>query len=67
VENYDRGFYTGVFGYFDGQNLDSCVMIRFIEKENGEYFYKSGGGITVYSNPESEYEELINKIYVPVH
>ncbi len=67
VENYDRGYYTGVFGYFDGRNLDSCVMIRFIEKQNGEYFYKSGGGITVYSNPESEYEELINKIYVPVH
>ncbi len=67
VENYERGYYTGVFGYFDGRNLDSCVMIRFIEKHNGEYFYKSGGGITVYSNPESEYEELINKIYVPVY
>ena len=67
VENYNRGYYTGVFGYFDGKDLDSCVMIRFIEEINGEYFYKSGGGITVYSNPESEYEELINKIYVPVH
>jgi len=67
VENYGRGYYTGVFGYFDGKNLDSCVMIRFIEKQNDEYFYKSGGGITVYSNPESEYEELINKIYVPFH
>ena len=31
VENYQRGYYTGIFGYFDGRNLDSCVMIRFIE------------------------------------
>src|SRR5690606_39026865 len=31
AENYERGFYTGVFGVFDGENLDSAVMIRFIE------------------------------------
>jgi len=41
-------------------------MIRFIENINGEYYYKAGGGITVYSNVESEYEELKNKIYVPI-
>jgi len=64
-EGYDRGYYTGVFGYFDGAKLDSGVMIRFIEKINGQLFYKSGGGITVYSNPESEYQELIDKVYVP--
>ena len=28
---YDRDFYTGIFGIFDGENLDSAVMIRFIE------------------------------------
>ena len=67
VEGYNRGYYTGVFGYFDGKNLDSCVMIRFIEKINGTMFYKSGGGITVYSDPHSEYNELIDKIYVPVN
>ena len=32
VENYDREFFTGIFGIFDGQNLDSAVMIRFIQK-----------------------------------
>ncbi|KFC24260.1 aminobenzoate synthetase [Chryseobacterium sp. FH1] len=67
AEKYDRGFYTGIAGYFDGKNLDSCVMIRFIEKENGKLFFKSGGGITHQSDLESEYEEMKNKIYVPIY
>ncbi len=65
VENYSRGFYTGVFGIFDGKNVDSAVAIRFIEKENGEVWYKSGGGITHNSNVKEEYVELIKKIYIP--
>ncbi|HRN00378.1 MAG TPA: aminodeoxychorismate synthase component I, partial [Aliarcobacter cryaerophilus] len=46
IENYDRGFYSGIFGIFDGINLQSFVLIRFIENINNELFYKSGGGIT---------------------
>lgn len=65
-EIYVRGFYTGVFGYFDGSSLDSGVMIRFIEKTKDGLIYKSGGGITSMSNPESEYQELIDKVYVPI-
>ena len=67
AENYTRGFYTGVSGWFDGRNLDSCVMIRFIEKENGKLFFKSGGGITHLSKFADEYTEMQNKIYVPIH
>ena len=66
AENYERGYYTGVFGIYDGKKLDSGVMIRFIENCNGELFYKSGGGITVFSVPKKEYQELIDKVYVPV-
>ena len=66
IENYNRKFYTGVFGIFDGENLYSAVMIRFIEKEKGKLYYKSGGGITIDSNAKSEYEELIDKIYLPL-
>ena len=66
AENYNRGYYTGVFGFFDGRNLDSAVMIRFIEKTNNEYYFKSGGGITFMSDPFSEYQELIDKVYVPI-
>jgi len=65
VEDYDRGFYTGVFGLFDGATLRSGVMIRFIEKENDRLFYKSGGGITIDSDAKSEHDELIDKIYLP--
>jgi len=65
TENYDRGFYTGVFGVFDGTSLRSGVMIRFIEKEGDALLYKSGGGITIDSDAQSEYEELIDKIYLP--
>ncbi|SDF90433.1 aminodeoxychorismate synthase, subunit I [Epilithonimonas hungarica] len=67
AEQYNRGFYTGIAGYFDGKNLDSCVMIRFIEKENDKFFFKSGGGITHQSGLISEYEEMKNKIYVPIY
>lgn len=65
AENYKRGFYTGIAGIFDGKELDSCVMIRFIEKDQGKLFYRSGGGITSKSIAEKEYQELINKIYIP--
>lgn len=65
TEGYERGYYTGIFGYFDGQKLDSGVMIRFIEKTPEGLIYKSGGGITSFSKMESEYREMIDKVYVP--
>lgn len=65
VEKCDRGYYTGIFGIFDGNKLDIGVMIRFIEKRNNNYIFRSGGGITSLSSPETEYREMIDKIYVP--
>ncbi len=67
AEGYERGYYTGVCGWFDGKNTDSCVMIRFIEKEGDALYFKSGGGITHMSRLEDEYQEMKNKIYVPIH
>jgi para-aminobenzoate synthetase component I len=66
AEKEKRGFYTGVFGYFNGLSLDSGVMIRFIETDGEKYFYRSGGGITTQSVVTSEYQEAIDKVYVPV-
>jgi len=66
-EIYDRGYYSGVFGIFDGTDLQSAVMIRFIEKKDEKFIFKSGGGITSMSNPEEEYQELIDKVYVPIY
>jgi para-aminobenzoate synthetase component 1 len=63
---YTRHFYTGVCGYFDGENLDTGVMIRYVERVGEGLYFKSGGGITTQSTLESEYNELIQKIYVPI-
>lgn len=65
VEAYKRAYYTGVAGVFQNGILDSFVLIRFIEKNGDSYFYKSGGGITKFSDAQSEYNELKQKIYVP--
>ncbi len=64
IENYERGFFTGVFGYYDGKSFDSAVMIRFIEKQRNSYVYKSGGGITLDSDVCLEYEEMKDKVYI---
>ena len=63
IEGTDRGYYTGIAGYFDGVDLDSCVLIRYLGADN---IYHSGGGITFQSDMASEYQEMINKVYVPV-
>jgi para-aminobenzoate synthetase component 1 len=64
AEGEDRGYYTGVAGYFDGRELDSCVLIRFMEAGG---VYRSGGGITSRSRLENEYREMVDKVYVPLH
>lgn len=65
AEKQKRGYYTGVGGYFDGMSLNSFVLIRFIEQDNGELYFRSGGGITAMSNPEKEYGEMLQKVYLP--
>lgn len=66
TEPHKRGYYTGIFGIFDGRNLDSCVLIRYLEQNGDELIFKSGGGITFLSDCQSEYNELIQKVYVPI-
>ena len=66
IEPEPRQFYTGVFGVFDGKSLDSAVMIRMIEVRADGYFYRSGGGITYQSTAQQEYQEMIDKVYVPI-
>ena len=61
-----RGYYTGGVGLYDGEQLNSGVMIRFIERVDDQYFYRSGGGITARSTLAAEYQELCDKIYVPI-
>lgn len=65
TEQYERGYYTGIVGYFDGETFESAVMIRYIENQDGNLVFKSGGGITAQSQAENEYQELIDKVYLP--
>ncbi len=67
AEQYARGFYTGAVGVFDGEALDAGVLIRFVEQNGSRFFFKSGGGITIYSNEAAEYQELLDKVYVPLY
>lgn len=90
TETYHRGFYTGIFGFFDGRTLLSAVTIRYYElnrknissilmtqnagpgcsddssPDRPNMVYKSGGGITALSDAESEYDEMLKKVYVPL-
>ncbi|MCP9235076.1 aminodeoxychorismate synthase component I [Lewinella sp. JB7] len=65
AEGRDRGYYCGIAGYFDGRRLDTCVLIRYIERVGDRYFFRSGGGITARSRAEEEYRELNDKIRIP--
>ena len=68
AETYERGFYTGVMGYFDGNSLNSAVMIRFLEQQaDGSLIFKSGGGITSQSDLDSEYNDMKQNVYVPIY
>lgn len=67
AENYQRGYFTGIFGQWNGEKLDSAVAIRYIEKDNKGLLFKSGGGITFQSKWENEYDEMLKKVYVPIY
>jgi len=66
IEAYSRGYYTGVVGIFNGKDLDCGVMIRYMERTDHGLVFKSGGGITSFSDINMEYQEMIDKVYVPI-
>jgi para-aminobenzoate synthetase component 1 len=64
LEPTKRGLYSGTVGYFNPEgNFDFNVVIRSIfynsDTRNGSY--QVGGGITIYSDPENEYDECLLK------
>lgn len=65
-EGRERGYFTGIFGIYENKSLDSAVNIRFIEKTQTGFQFRSGGGITAKSHMEEEYREMIHKVYVPL-
>ena len=65
AEGYDRGFHTGVMGIYNNGELNSAVMIRFLENDGIGTYFKAGGGITSKSDCRKEYEEVLQKVYLP--
>jgi len=67
AEGQARGYYCGIGGYFDGEQLDTCVLIRLIEERaDGSLYFRSGGGITARSSWRDEYAELRSKVRIPL-
>ena len=62
LEHDNRGIYGGAIGYIDFTgNMDTCISIRLAYKKKGKVYIRSGAGIVADSDPESEYNECINK------
>jgi len=62
LEPFRRGIYAGAVGYFDLQgSMDFCIAIRTIVMSGGEAMVQAGAGIVADSDPEREWEEVLNK------
>ncbi|MEN9305618.1 MAG: hypothetical protein RLY76_886 [Actinomycetota bacterium] len=60
-----RGIYGGAIGYVDFVgNLDTCIAIRTAVIKSGKAYVQAGAGIVADSDPQSEYEECLNKAAV---
>ena len=62
-ENESRGFYGGAIGIIglDG-SFNHAIFIRSFVSRNNTLTYQAGCGIVAKSNPESELEEVNNKL-----
>lgn len=57
AEGYDRGFYTGIMGIYDQGELNSAVMIRFIEEETSPVDFEADGEKEFQGKRRKEAEE----------
>lgn len=63
LEHGKRGAYGGAIGYFSfSGNMDSCITIRTFVIKDGKVYIQAGAGIVADSDPETEYEETVNKV-----
>ncbi|MGL6267465.1 MAG: anthranilate synthase component I family protein [Chitinophagaceae bacterium] len=62
-EPTSRSYYGGALGFmgFDG-SCNHAIMIRSMLSKQNELTYQAGAGIVVSSNPESELQEVNNKL-----
>ncbi|WP_085505531.1 anthranilate synthase component I [Thalassobacillus devorans] len=62
LEPTPRHLYGGGILYlgYDG-NIDSCITIRTMTLYKGKAYIQAGAGVVADSDPQSEYEETLNK------
>ena len=62
-ENQSRGFYGGAIGFlgFNG-DINLAIMIRSLMSKDNTLFYQAGAGVVAQSNPDSELQEVNNKL-----
>lgn len=63
-----RGPYAGSVGYFSAEGtLDSCIVLRTALVKDGMLHVQAGAGVVADSDPESEYQECVNKAQAIIH
>lgn len=62
-ENKSRGFYGGAIGFMDFKgNFNHAIMIRTFLSQANQLICQAGAGIVSKSDPESEVQEVYNKL-----
>ncbi len=61
-EPVSRGFYAGSIGRWSfGGDFDSCITLRSLHVHGGRVYWQASAGIVADSDPQSEYEEVLQK------
>ena len=62
LEPEKRGVYGGGVGYFGaGGDMDMCIALRTAVLKDETLYIQAGGGVVYDSDPESEFQETVNK------
>jgi anthranilate synthase component 1 len=62
LEREKRGVYAGAVGYFAANGaMDTCITLRTGVVKDGILYVQAGGGVVADSDPESEFQETVNK------
>ncbi len=62
LEKSRRGIYAGAVGYLSANgSMDTCIALRTALVKDGKVYIQAGGGVVADSDPESEYQETVNK------
>jgi anthranilate synthase component 1 len=62
LEHARRGLYAGCIGYFAANGtMDTCIALRTALVKDGKMYVQAGVGVVADSDPESEYQESVQK------